>query len=395
MKVFEFINHACIKCEKDGLEIITDPWIISNAFGNWYQHPSPIASNIFDMIETDEKLGVIISHGHDDHLDDWFIKQHLNDKMFFCSKFATPGLEKRLSEQNEVTTETIGEGKTFGSFKLSQFVNPDFTEYDAIITIETSDFLIIHANDNWHTWPEAITNPVKEIVTKYDNDNVFLLIQFGVADCFPVNYEGYSEEECLDILANRFRDYLGATEHNMRALGITHMYYYANQSRFNYKVAKLHGISMYDQAQKYLEAQNPNILQLLPGMSVYVGHKIIKQTDHEPTLFEYCLKALENFINKAYRETAPKLGHDFIEVRFIVNGDEIIKDRINYSADIDVWNRILIGELTLEAITIGGAGVIHKPNVNIRDHHMFISKRAYVAQNLIKNNGLFFYKNNA
>lgn len=55
MEVFEFITHACIKCEKGGLEIMTDPWIISNAFGNWYQHPSPIASNIFDIIETDEK----------------------------------------------------------------------------------------------------------------------------------------------------------------------------------------------------------------------------------------------------------------------------------------------------------------------------------------------------
>lgn len=202
---------------------------------------------------------------------------------FAPSSLPLDWLEKRLSEQNEVTTETIGKGKTFGSFKLSQFFNPDFTEYDAIITIEKSDFLIIHANDNWHTWREVITNPVKEKVKKYDKDNVLLPIQFGVEDCFPVNYEGYSEEECLNILANRFKDYLGATEHNVCTPSLTNMYYYANQSRFNYKVAKLRGISMFDQAQKYLEAQNPNIVQLKPGMSVYADHKIIKQTDHEPT----------------------------------------------------------------------------------------------------------------
>ena len=34
------------------------------------------ANLIFISYSTaDEKLGVIISHGHDDHLDDWFIKQ--------------------------------------------------------------------------------------------------------------------------------------------------------------------------------------------------------------------------------------------------------------------------------------------------------------------------------
>ena len=33
-----------------------------------------------------------------------------------------------------------------------------------------------------------------------------------------------------------------------------------------------------------------------------------------------------------------------------------------------------------------------KPNINIRKHHMFVSKRAYIAQNMIKSKGLSFFR---
>ena len=103
----------------------------------------------------------MISHGHDDHIDDWFIRKHLSDKIYFCLEFATPGLENRLSKGLGVKTHAIGSGITFGGFKFDQFVNPDFTEYDAVVTIETPDFLIIHANDNWHEWPREMVDAVK------------------------------------------------------------------------------------------------------------------------------------------------------------------------------------------------------------------------------------------
>ena len=41
---------------------------------------------------------------------------------------------------------------------------------------------------------------------------------------------------------------------------------------------------------------------------------------------------------------------------------------------------------------IGGIGIIEKPNINIRNHHMFVSKSAYVAQNMIASKGLSFFR---
>ena len=390
MTVFSFINHASIISKYGGLTCITDPWYISNAFGSWVQTPSPNARDVFDLVDSDDKVGVVISHGHDDHIDNWFIRKHLSDKNFFCSEFATPGLENRLSKGLGVKTHSIGSGKNFGDFKFNQFVNPDFTEYDAVITIETPDFLIIHANDNWHEWPQEMVDAIKHRCRHYTEDSIFLLIQFGVADCFPVNYSGIPESEVLSILQSRFKSYLTSTESNMRSLGLDHMYYYANQSIFDYKVSDLNGSSMYQLAQEFLTTNGAKHIQLKPGMSVSLGHKVRFNDTDQSDLFNYCINGLENFINAGFKAKCDP--NDYVKVRFLTPGESRSKEDINYIAPKEVWNRILIGDLTLESIIIGGIGMIDKPNINIRNHHMFVSKRAYVAQNMIASKGLSFFR---
>ena len=233
-------------------------------------------------------------------------------------------------------------------------------------------------------------NPIQEVVKKYDNENIFLLIQFGVADCFPVNYENINKSESSKILQNRFEGYLSATEKNMHALGINKMYYYANQSLFNYKKTDLDGNSMYELAQKFLFDNSSTHTQLEPGMAIYRGHKIEHIKEKKRDLFSYCLKALENFINNAYKNIVDE--DKYISVRFKTPNEDLSKNDINYIADIEIWNRILIGELNLESIIIGGSGIISKPDINIRDHHIFISKRAYVAQMMIRKLGLSFFR---
>jgi hypothetical protein len=389
MKVLDFINHASIKIEYNGMKCVTDPWYVSNAFGSWYPCPSPQKSAVFDIIDSDEKLCVVVSHGHDDHLDEWIIKHHLKDKTFFCSKFQTPGLENRLSKGLGVTTKPIGSGEVFGDFIFKQFVNPNFTEYDAVITIETPEYLIIHANDNWHKWPSDMAEDIKKVSSQYEETSVFLLIQFGIADCFPVNYRGFSDKECENIIKGRFNDYLGATKANMEFLNLNHMYYYANQSLFDYKSKTLNGFSMYQLAQKFLSNKGAFFTQMTPGMSLYKGHKITNNMNGGKSLFRYCLDAFENFINRRYRSVCNPGA--YIEVRFKTFEDETVAGDVNYIASQEVWNRILIGELTLESIIIGGSGVVEKPNVNIRDHHHFVSKSGYIAQNLIRSKGLIFY----
>lgn len=389
MKIFDFINHASIKTSADGVIVLTDPWYVSNAFGSWYQRPSPRSCDIYDLIDTNDKMAVVISHGHDDHIDDYFIKHHMRDKTFFCAKFATPGLENRLSKQLGVLTNPIGESEKFGPFTFRQFVNPDFTKHDAVITIQTDDFVIIHANDNWHAWPNTMLQDIKKIINNYSEKQVYLLIQFGIADCFPINYPQFTEKEARQIIETRFKLYEEQTIENMSKMGLKHLYYYANQSQFHYSNDIFD--SLYDEAQIYLNLlNNKKITQLTPGMSVHENHQICYPQKKYVDIFEYRLKGLENFLNTKFKSFVGE--ESFINTRLLVNESDVDNDSINYVTDISTWNRILTGDLNLESIIIGGSGRIFKPNLNIREHHMFVSKQSYIIQNCIKTSGISFFR---
>ena len=233
---------------------------------------------------------------------------------------------------------------------------------------------------------------IKKVSDRYDESSVFLLIQFGIADSFPVNYRGITDKEALNLIDGRFEQYLKSTEDNMKSLNLNHMYYYANQSLFEYKECNIDGLSMYQLAQNFLLKKSAPHVQLISGMSLHKGHKITKSPTPDVALFRYCLDAFENFINERYKMKC-RPG-EYIPVRFKTMQDEVADKEINYIATPQVWNRILIGELTLEAIIIGGSGVIVKPdmNMNLRDHHHFVSKTGYIAQYMINEKGLSFYR---
>ena len=65
----------------------------------WYQNPYPDSSSVYDLTKSkkyvDDNLTVLISHGHDDHCDDFIIKHHFSDNKILVPKFATNGLQKK------------------------------------------------------------------------------------------------------------------------------------------------------------------------------------------------------------------------------------------------------------------------------------------------------------
>ena len=197
-----------------------------------------------------------------------------------------------------VNTKPIDNGITFGDFSIRQFVNPDFTEYDAVITIETNEFVIIHANDNWHKWPHTMMEPIAKLAKKHGDDRTFYLSQFGIADCFPLNYPDISREDAEEIIEKRFQSYKAATLSNMKGLGLSQIYLYANQSRYDYPNETEEGFSLYDQAVEFIADSSEVYTQLIPGMSVYAGHEVQDRKDGSVSLFEYCRVGLETFSTK-------------------------------------------------------------------------------------------------
>ena len=81
-----------------------------------------------------------------------------------------------------------------------------------------------------------------------------------------------------------------------------------------------------------------------------------------------------------------------LKVRLKVTGESYSNTDINLIADREVWGRIIVGELTLEAILIGGSGAIKKPVPDFSDNFYFVMKHGYIIQNRILVSGLSFFK---
>ena len=86
------------------------------------------------------------------------------------------------------------------------------------------------------------------------------------------------------------------------------------------------GLSFYEQAQNFLVTKGSPYIQLIPGMSLYKGHKIIKSDKPASPLFRYCLDAFENFINKRYKNKCKP--DEYISVRFKTLQDKVSKGAV-------------------------------------------------------------------
>lgn len=384
MKI-EHINHSSVLLEGDNGEfVLTDPWFISPAFGGWTQNPSPPLDLIKKILSIPKsKLTVVISHGHDDHLDEFVISHHFKECNIVIPKFSTPGLEKRIQNLIGKAPITITEEEiVIGGHTFSALINEDFTHYDAIILISDGNKLCIHANDNWATYPPELVEKLKRRTVNFIPENTFFLSQFGIADCFPINYPNFSDGDCDKMIDSRIDLYELAFNANILSLGITHAYSYANQSTYEFPGFRHSEKISYKKYSKHIADHNLPITQLEPGM-------IINDTALLPldklTLFNHMLAI--------YQAKARSYLKDYDSLEFKVYSEDLKNSsKVIYSTSINTWQRILIGDLTIESISIGGMGMIFKENSNnIRDIHLKLSKFAYIAQSQIKKLGLEFY----
>ena len=222
-------------------------------------------------------------------------------------------------------------------------------------------------------------------------NEIYFLVQFGIADSFPNNYLGLNQISKSEIVNKRFSNYIESIKINKNKLSLNKIYLYANQANSNLDINESK-MSNFEKGLEFIKkSKEENLIQLYPGDEVFKDK--IKKSKNGIELFKFRLKSLENFININYLKFSKRENEDFLFTNLVTSKDQIDKSKINYVMGIQDWNRILNGELNLEAIIIGGIGVIHAPeNKNISSHHHFISKLSYVIQNQIRKNGLSFFR---
>ena len=391
------INHSSLLIKTETTVVWTDPWVISTAFKNWTQDPYPFFSDIEKISKcSHQNQFILISHGHDDHLDDFLLaSETFMHTCILIPKLNSPGLKNRILSLNPARKiiEVSSEPQQIGDLKVANFINPDFTGDDTIFVIEDSMSVFIHANDNWYKYSSTFASSIKSSLplTKH----LTYAVQLGIADCFPAAYN-YSEEEKQEIIEKRYENYFAALKENSRSLGAAKTFTYANQSN----IPAFNNSSFYTDFKKLFFANiHPYAHQLSPGEIINSLDGTVDADSKGFQGIDTLSKCLEIYEISAKRFIAERSNilSDF-DFKFAVMGQmsesDVEGSDVTIGAYPEIWADILTGNSNIECITVGGSGRLWKPKgINISGLHHLLCKWTYRQQSEMQTYKFDYYLN--
>jgi hypothetical protein len=196
----EYISHSCFVIETNNTRVAFDPWISPTAYHKqWYLHPKPV--NAEPAVESDI---VLISHGHEDHLNHDSLKFINKDAHIFFPFQWRKGIDDYLHHVGfQKVTEAV-------SFKTYNHKNISITylgySLESVIVVECEGFVIVNINDALNSNHEtAVAYLLKEIKSRWPKID-FLLSGWSGAGYFPnkVHYQGKDDVEVARIREQYF-----------------------------------------------------------------------------------------------------------------------------------------------------------------------------------------------
>ncbi len=178
----QFNAHASLLINSGEHILLTDPWY-SVGFSSWEAWPPPaISANVLQGLGRAGKLSVVISHGHDDHLDLDFLR--VMPQVDILIPESDTQLSGALAQFPNVTLipehrTTRHRGYALQSFPLA---------HSAIIAIESHDAHILHGNDA-HDLPDQATQDIRNSLTNRWGKPIMFCGQGGSASGWPLRYK--------------------------------------------------------------------------------------------------------------------------------------------------------------------------------------------------------------
>jgi len=421
------VNHSSLFIKRNEFAILTDPWVHSVAFGGWKQSPGADDKIIKQALEfSGDKCLILISHGHDDHFDDNFIRENFSNSTIAIAKFRSPGVRFRAQSVSDAEVIEVDQsGFNRNGFEIKAYINDKYTGDDAIFIIADKNHFLVHANDNWHIQPKHILSAISKDASAFDGSLIAWCSQVGIAGSWPIYYEQYSFKERTNIIKQALEKMLIGSLKNAVEIGASYLYAYANQSMFINKVEYLQfyqrDVWINSLISKYSDKYPLKIEQLFPGSKLFDKNLSAKEnplfnaniTELKSENFDYheneCtgnklfnvnfaeLKSedLVCFENECNEYLNNKINYKASHVGLYIDGsDRVIQAKaeskwggeLNIVASKDIWVRVLNGSLNIEAMTIGGMCGIYKKDrdQNLRDIHIGLSNFGYKYQ-AIKN----------
>ena len=388
-----FINHSSLLCNGGESFLITDPWIFSNAFQGWSQFPGPDIKLIKKILNNEINISmVLLSHAHDDHVDDIFLANLGENVKVLIPHTNNPGFKNRILNTGTSKERIIEVGERsikIEDFSIASISNKVLTKEDFIFLIANNQTLFIHSNDNWHEFESETINFIQKFIANNQVNKIYLMSQIGIADSYPLFYKNISLKRKKEIIFKKIEIMCNSLIKNCNSLGLSQGYAYANQSRFSMLDLVFNKtFDPYLIKDQIIDNFNDQIKQLMP-CDKFINGNFIKNNKKYTDLLTYRLSIL----NKKFNNYALSKSKKILPINFksLKDYKKSVKDEINLYGSDTLWNDILNGNLNLESIITGGMGFIEKPeSYNMKEEYLLLSSWAYINQNkAIRNLNLF------
>lgn len=234
-KKFHFLNHTSLLLQHNSHYLLLDPWPSESlSFNSWKTHPPCfLDDNILASFinSSKNKLGIVISHAHDDHCDDSFLKKVNPSTPVFFPKYKSKGALRRLVQNNLSNINEINSliNISFGPYKISSYIISEHSQDDAVIIISTDDYIFVHANDNSVKFPEELVKHIINISNGYKK--IFFASQTGIANGYPYCYPQFAMnkdfEEMKKIVTDKTKKTIQIAIDNANLVKSDHFISYA------------------------------------------------------------------------------------------------------------------------------------------------------------------------
>ena len=222
MASIKLITHSSVLIQEGEHFLLTDPWFEKPAFGSWLPTP-PVSVHpayLVALAKQSPNFSILISHGHDDHLDDDFLSLFPKDTRIIIPEYRSKGVLSRVKKGGFTNIDQASiEGMKCGAFTIKSYINDDISADDAILTVETPKNFIIHANDNWQRLEGETYARLKRDTSKFASSDVLYMSQCNLADGYPNIYTDYTKEEKLRIHNERVDNIIDGSLLNAHRLG--------------------------------------------------------------------------------------------------------------------------------------------------------------------------------
>ena len=233
MANIRYISHASVLIESNNQTILTDPWYDKPAFGSWLPTP-PMSIHpvyILTLAKDNPNFSLAISHGHDDHIDDYFLSLFDKNTRVLIPEYSSKGFLFRIKNKGFTNiVEVPTSGYSFNTVTVKSYINTEISRDDGILTFEFHNHFVVHANDNWQEITGSNFEQMKSDADRFAPDRKLFMSQCNLADGWPNIYRDYSEEEKNDIHEKRVNNIIKNSLGNANSLRIRNFLNYAGHA---------------------------------------------------------------------------------------------------------------------------------------------------------------------